>query len=220
MTTAERALELMEVGHVVGLGSGKAATAFVHALAERVAGGLNIRGVATSEATATLASRLGIPLTTLDQVEHVDITVDGADEVDPKLDMIKGLGGALVREKIVAASSKRLVILVGEEKLAPVLGTRGTLPIEIVPFGMTLCQRRLEALGFRSPLRLQNGKPFRTDNGNYIVDCRIGTLSDPPRLELDLLSIPGVVGTGLFLGMADTVFVQNGDSVKSLERKR
>jgi ribose 5-phosphate isomerase A len=219
MTTEECALELIHDGNIVGLGSGQSASAFVHALAAQVARGLDIRGVATSETTAVLATRLGIPLTTLDRVETVDITVDGADEVDPALDMIKGRGGALVREKIVAASSKRLVILVGEEKLVPALGARGSLPVEVVPFGLTLCLRRLQALGYAGELRMHDGKPFRTDNGNCIVDCRIGVLRDPLALERALLAIPGVIETGLFLGMADTVFVQSGNDVRTQARR-
>lgn len=218
MTNSERALELIQDGMVLGLGTGRAATAFVKALGERVRQGLKIRGVPTSERSGTLAKQLGIPLTTLDNVEQLDIDVDGADEVDPQLNLIKGLGGALVREKIVAATAKRLVILVGTEKIVSVLGSRGTLPVEVVPFALPLCRRRLCSLGCPPEVRQVDGKPTVSDNGNFILDCWVQPIGDPDKLERDILAIPGVVGTGLFLGMADTVFVQDGENVKELKR--
>src|SRR5437870_5420894 len=148
MTIYERALELIPEGSLVGLGSGRASTAFVKALGARVkAGRIHIRGVPTSEATAQLARQLGIPLLTLAEAGVLEVTVDGADEVDPHLDLIKGYGRAMVREKIVAASSRRLIILAGQDKKVPQLGTRGKLPVEVIPFGMALCQRRLRELG-------------------------------------------------------------------------
>ncbi len=146
---AEIALDMVRDGFVVGLGSGHAAGAFVEALATHVRGGLRVRGVPTSRDTAKMALRLGIPLVPLDDVEAIDVTVDGADEVDPRLDLIKGLGGALVREKIVAAVSRRLVIVVGAEKLVSALGEHGVLPVEVVPFGLSLCQRRVTELGLQ-----------------------------------------------------------------------
>jgi len=203
---------------VIGMGTGRAATAFVQALGDAVRGGLRIRGVPTSQATADLAGTLGIPLATLDDVGEIDITFDGADEVDPRLDLIKGYGGALVREKIVAASSRRLVIMVGPEKLVPILGSRGILPVEVVPFGLSLCQRRLAGLGCRPAVRRVNGRPYVTDNGNQILDCRIDPIQDPATLEQAILSIPGVVGTGLFIGMADTVLVEDGSAVVVKQR--
>jgi ribose 5-phosphate isomerase A len=144
---AAHALAYVRPGQVIGLGSGQAATAFVRALGEKVAAGLRVTGVPTSEATTTLARTLGIPLTSLDDTPSVDVTVDGADQVDACLDLIKGYGGALVREKVVAAASRRLVILVGGEKIVPVLGTRGTLPIEVIPFAVGFCRRRLADAG-------------------------------------------------------------------------
>ncbi len=215
---ASRALEFVKDGAVVGLGTGRAATAFVEALGVAVKGGLRVRGVPTSDATAGFASQLGIPLTALADVSRIDITFDGADEVDPRLDLIKGYGGAMVREKIVAASSRRFVILVGVEKLVPVLGSRGILPIEVVPFGLPLCQRRLTELGCRPTVRMVNGHTYVTDNGNQILDCAISPIQDATALEQAILSIPGVVGTGLFIGMADTVLVQDGEAV--VERRR
>lgn len=215
---AARALELVRDGDIVGLGSGRAATAFLRALAERVREGLRVRGVPTSEATAALARRLGVPLAGLDEAP-LALTVDGADEVDPRLDLIKGYGGAMVRERIVAAASRRQVILVTVEKLVPVLGTRGRLPIEIVPFALPLCRRRLEALGCPPAVRQAAGRPVRSDNGNLLLDCAIRPLADPAALERELRAIPGVVDTGLFLGTAGIVFVADGRAVRVLERK-
>lgn len=218
MRAADRALALVQDGMVLGLGTGRAATTFLHSLGRRVRAGLRIRGVPTSLATAQLATQLGIPLTTLAEVPELDLAVDGADEVDPHLHLIKGLGGALVREKIVAASARRLVILVGPEKVVPVLGSRGVLPVEVVPFGAVLCRRRLEQLGCPAELRQVNGHPFVSDNQNYILDCQIRPLQAPAELERQIQAIPGVVGTGLFLGMAHTVLVDDGVHVRVLER--
>src|SRR5574337_1783698 len=215
---AHMALEFIKDGDVVGLGTGRAATAFVRALGDAVKAGLRITAVSTSQVTAALAAQLEIPLATLEDVSSIDVTFDGADEVDPRLDLIKGYGGAHVREKIVATLSRRLVILVGAEKLVPVLGSRGILPVEVVPFGLPLCRRRLAELGCRPAIREQNGQPFVTDNGNYILDCSISPLSGPASLEQSILGIPGVVGTGLFIGMADTVLVQDGDTVNVQHR--
>jgi ribose 5-phosphate isomerase A len=217
----ERALELVPDGARIGLGSGRASQAFVKGLGERVRGGnLRVQGVPTSEETATLARQEGIPLLTLAEAGILDLTVDGADEVDPNLDLIKGYGRALVREKIVAASSRRLVILVGEEKLVMQLGSRGKLPVEVTPFALPLCERRLGELGFRAiPFRHGNGL-FVTDNGNHILDCQIEPIADADRLEKDIRAIPGVVGTGLFLGMADTVLVGDPSDFRLIAEKR
>jgi ribose 5-phosphate isomerase A len=217
-TVAAAALEMIQDGDVVGLGSGRAARSFVEALGLRVAQGMKVRGVPTSQETADLATRCGISLATLDEVSLINVTFDGADEVDPQLDLIKGWGGALVREKIVAAASKRLVILVGEEKLVTCLGARGKLPVEVVPFGMNVCRRKLAELGVAAQPRSAGDSLFVTDNGNHILDCQISSLANPGEFEMQLHSIPGVVGTGLFLGMAETVLVQQGDQVKILRR--
>ncbi len=218
MDATEQALEFVRDGHVVGLGTGRAASAFVEALGERVRRGLRIRGVPTSTVTAELATRLGIPLTSLSEVDGIDVTVDGADEVDPQLDLIKGYGGALLREKIVAASSKRLVILVGVEKLVPVLGTRGVLPVEVVPFGLSLCTRRLQELGLRPEPRRRDGELYLTDNGNHILNCGVSPINNPGEAEQAIRAIPGVVGTGLFVGMANTVLIQDGNTVERRQR--
>jgi ribose 5-phosphate isomerase A len=221
LTIVERALELVPNRSWIGLGSGRAAQAFVKALGERVRNGrLYVHGVPTSEETASLARQEGIQLLTLVEAETLDLTVDGADEVDPKLDLIKGYGRALVREKIVAASSRRLVILVGDEKLVPQLGTRGKLPVEVTPFGLPLCQRRLGELGCRPVPYVQDGRLFVTDNGNHILDCHIDPISDAARLEMGIRAIPGVVGTGLFLGMAETVLVGDRDDFRLIEERR
>jgi ribose 5-phosphate isomerase A len=221
MTIVERALELVMNGSRIGLGSGRAARTFVEALGERVRNGrLHVYGVPTSDETERLAMKEYIPLLTLAQAGTLDLTVDGADEVDPNLDLIKGYGRALVREKIVAASSRRLIILVGEEKLVPRLGSRGKLPVEVTPFALPLCERRLSALGCRPVPYLQAGGLFVTDNGNHILDCQIDPISDATELELDIRAIPGVVGTGLFLGMADTVLIGNRSDFRMIEERQ
>ena len=215
---AALALAHVRPGQVVGLGTGRAATAFVHALGRQVQQGLRVTAVPTSEATAALARALGIPLTSLDDSPSVDVTVDGADEVDPRLDLIKGYGGALLREKVVAAASRHLVILIGREKLVPVLGGRGRLPVEVLPFAVGLCRRRLADAGHAPALRQRAGAPVVTDNGNVILDCGVRAIADPPGLDRALRAIPGVVGTGLFLGMAETVLVWDGAGVTTLTR--
>ena len=221
MTIVERALEFVANGSRIGLGSGRAAETFVKALGDRVRkGDVSVLGVPTSEATRRLATQEKIPLLTLAEAETLDLTVDGADEVDPNLDLIKGYGRAMVREKIVAASSRRLIILVGEEKLVPRLGTRGKLPVEVAPFALPLCERRLAELGCRPVPDVREGRLFVTDNGNHILDCQVAPIEDAPRLELEIRAIPGVVGTGLFLGMADTVLVGEQSSFRLIEEKR
>lgn len=213
---AAEALHLVASGQVVGLGTGRAASAFVRVLAQRVGGGLDVRGVPTSEATATLARQLGIKLVSLDDVEALDLAVDGADEIDPRGDLIKGYGGALVREKIAATAARRFVVLAGAEKLVPVLGSRRRLPVEVVPFAVGFCRRRLEALGYPAEVRQAASQPFTTDNGNVILDCRVRAIADPRGLDATLRAIPGVVGTGLFVGMRPTVLIWDGERCKTL----
>ncbi len=221
MTMVERALELVAADSTIGLGSGRAAQAFVRALGERVRGGtLRVRGVATSVETAELAKQVGVPLVSLAEADVVDVTIDGADEVDPNLELIKGYGRALVREKIVAASSRQLVILVGEEKLVSRLGSRGKLPVEVVPFGLSLCERRLREFGCNPVPFRKNGKLFLTDNGNHILDCEIAPIAAPAQFEQGILAIPGVVDTGLFLGIADVVLVGSSTDFRLIEERR
>jgi ribose 5-phosphate isomerase A len=211
----EAALEWVRDGMTLGLGTGRAATTFVHALAARVADGLRVTGVPTSQATADLATRLGIPLTRLEDVETLDITFDGADEVDERLDLIKGYGGAMVREKIVAASSKQLVILVGPEKLVRQLGQRGRLPIEVLPFGEAVVRRELEKLGLDADRRLDDrSRIVDTDNGNWILDAKLQPPLEARALETAITAIPGVLGTGFFLGMADAVIIDSENDVE------
>jgi len=213
---AAEAMRLVSSGQVVGLGTGQAATAFVRALAQRIAGGLDVRGVPTSETTARLARQLGIKLVSLDEVETIDVAVDGADEVDPGGDLIKGYGGALLRERVVASVARRFVILVGAEKLVPVLGSRGRLPVEVVPFAAAPARRRLETLGYPSDVRLADGHPVVTDNGNLLLDCRVGAMKDPRAVETGIRAIPGVAATGLFLDVRPTVLVWDGGRCRTL----
>lgn len=208
---AAKAVELVRPDTVIGLGTGRAATAFIHALGAKVRAGLRVRGLPTSEVSAELATKLGIPLVTFDDVPYIDVCVDGADEVDPNGDLIKGYGGALVREKIVAAYARQFVVLAGGEKVVKTLGERGKLPVEVVTFALTPCRKRLEEMGLPPQLRMKDGKPFVTDNGNYILDCRTTAVADPAATDTQILAIPGVVGTGIFAKMAHTIMIQGGD---------
>ena len=220
MTIYERALAFIPREGAIGLGSGRAAWAFIGLLGERIqAGEFRVRGVPTSEDTARIAKDHGVPLASLAEAGELAVTVDGADEVDPHLDLIKGYGHALVREKIVAASSRKLVILVGEEKLVPQLGTRGRLPVEVVPFAVPLCEKRLAALGLAPAIWESSGQPALTDNGNNILNCATGPIADPEQLEAAIRAIPGVVGTGLFLRMADVVLVGDRKDFRIIEER-
>ena len=212
-----RALSHVRDGALVGLGSGRTASAFVRALGARVRQGLRARGVPTSEATARLAREVGVPLAGLDE-GVLDLTVDGADEVDPRLALIKGYGGALVRERIVAAASRRLIIVAGGEKLVPMLGSRGRLPVEVIPFACPLAMRELAGLGCRPALRTVEGRPFVSDNGNWIIDCGVRPIEAPADFARDLRAIAGVVDTGLFLGMADLVLVAEARGIREMRR--
>jgi ribose 5-phosphate isomerase A len=216
---AAKALDFVPDGARVGLGTGRAATAFLHALAGRVSQGLRVRGVPTSEAIGRLARSLGVAVDTLDADEPLEVTIDGADEVERgTLNLIKGLGGALARERIVAAASRRQVILVTPEKLVGRLGERGVLPVEVLPFAEPFCRRSVIALGLRPVPRLHDGAPFVTDNGNRVLDCAVGPIADPAALEAALCAIPGVVDTGLFLGTASLVLVGRADGVEEMSR--
>lgn len=219
MTIYERALEFVAGCMTVGLGSGRAAAEFTRLLGERVREGLRVRAVATSVKTTELANSLGVPVVPLGEGMPLDLAVDGADEVDPNLDLIKGYGRALVREKIVAAAARRFVILVGPGKDVPVLGSRGNLPVEVVPFGLPLCRARLRDLGLDPVPCTADGRLLVTDNGNHILDCGTRPIPDPASLETRIRAIPGVVGTGLFLGMADTVLVGD-DQFRLVAEKR
>ena len=214
---AERAVALVEDGMVLGLGSGSTAEIAVTLLARRVAAGLRITGVPTSERTAALALKLGVPLTSLDTHDQIDLAIDGADQVERgTLDLVKGLGGALLREKIVAASARRLVIVVDDSKLVARLGGQTALPVEIAAFGWQSTLRRLQAAGHRPALRAAEGRPFITDGGNHIADCAIGPDADARRLEGELHAVPGVLQTGLFIGMTSRVIAAGPNGVEEL----
>jgi ribose 5-phosphate isomerase A len=216
---AERAATAVEDGMVLGLGSGSTAALVLAALAARVANGLRVAGIPTSEATAALARKLGIPLTTFARHRRIDLTIDGADQVERgTLNLIKGLGGALLREKIVAATSARMLVVVDESKLVDRLGGRTPLPVEIAAFGAEATLDRLTTAGAAPQLRMDRGQPFMTDGGNYIADCAIAEISDAAGLEARLLAIVGVVDTGLFIGMASAVVVGRPAGVEIIER--
>ncbi len=218
-TAAEWAAALIEDGMVVGLGTGSTASLILEPLAARIRQGLRIVGIPTSERTAERARGLGIPLSTLADHARVDLTIDGADEVEiGTLNLIKGRGGALLREKIVASASARLVIVADESKLVERLG-RGALPIEVVPFEWQSTARRIESLGGGPALRLRpDGGAFVTDGGHYILDCAFGPISSAGSLDRELNGIVGVVEHGLFLGLADRVGVGKAGGVEVLAR--
>ena len=212
----EYALRFVKPGHTMGLGTGRAASAFIRALG---ASGIDVRGVPTSTPAEELARSVGIPIVTLAEAGEIDTDFDGADEVDSRLNLIKGYGGALVREKIVAASSRRFVVLVGYEKIVKRLGDRGSIPVEVVPFGLPLVSAKIKAMGMKPRVRESAGKEFITDNGNLILDCAVKKIASPARMDRELLAIPGVVGTGLFVAMADVALVAEASGkIRTLKR--
>ncbi|MFN3350524.1 ribose-5-phosphate isomerase RpiA [Pseudorhodoplanes sp.] len=222
---AARALDFVRPGMRLGLGTGSTARHFVELLGARVRAGLDIVGVPTSEATETDARCAGVPLTTLDQTPHLDLTVDGADEIGPGLALIKGGGGALLREKIVAAASDAMIVIADESKLVPALGAFA-LPIEVIPFGLGATKiaigRALETLSLSSELRLRmtpDGHPFVTDGGHRILDAALGRIPDPEALAGALAAIPGVVEHGLFLGLATVAIVSTRSGIRVIERQ-
>jgi ribose 5-phosphate isomerase A len=214
------AAKLVVDGTIVGLGTGSTAYFAVVALGERVKAGLKIIGIPTSVATGELARAVGIPLSTLDQHPEIDITIDGADEVDPQLRLIKGGGGALLREKIIATASKRMVVVADSSKLVPALG-KFPLPVEIIPFARAVIERRITAFGASCKLRNRpDGAPFVTDEGHHILDCSFGKIADPPALARALSEMPGVVEHGLFIGIAKAAIIGKGSSVVEIGQKR
>lgn len=219
---ARRAVEYVVGGMVVGLGTGSTADFAIRALGERARSeGLDIRCVPTSVASARLGEEVGLSVCSLEDNPAVDLTIDGADEFDPGLDLIKGLGGALLREKIVAGASAREVIIVDASKRVERLGTRSPLPVEVVPFAWTLSRMRLMELAPRAELRRdREGRRFTTDNGNFILDCHFPEgIADPAAAERRIDEIPGVVENGLFIGLADTVIVGDDGRCQVLERQ-
>ena len=220
---ARAALAHVGSGMRLGIGTGTTAEEFVRLLAEKVATGLEVIGVPTSERTAALCRELGVPLSTLEETPELDLTIDGADEVDPNLTLIKGGGGALLREKIVATASQRMIVISDASKLVVTLG-KFPLPVEVVRFGLAATRNMIEVLAADAgcegeiKLRLADGRPFETDSGNLILDCAFGQIADPEALEDALKLIPGVVESGLFLGIADAAVIAGPDGVVVHER--
>jgi ribose 5-phosphate isomerase A len=221
---AARALEFVRAGMRLGLGTGSTAALFVELLAERVRAGLDIVAVPTSETTRVQAERLGIALTTLDQTPELDLTVDGADEIAPDLTLIKGGGGALLREKIVASASSDMIVIADESKWVSLLGTF-PLPIEIAPFGATVTSRAVEEavaeLGCPGPVRVRktrDGHAFVTDGGHWLLDAQLQRIADPRTVAARLCAIPGVVEHGLFIDLARTAILAGTDGVRLVER--
>ena len=215
---ARASLGFVKEGQIVGLGSGSTAAYFIRLLGEEVKNGLRIRCIPSSERSRELAASLGIPLTTLDECQQIDVTVDGADEVDPQLRLIKGGGGALLREKIVASATRQFVIVADATKRVPVLG-RFPLPVEVIKFAQALVTKRIEALGAKVILRRNaDGTPYLTDENNYILDCHFGQIRGADGLANKLSDMPGVVEHGLFIGMASVVLVATGSEVVELRK--
>jgi ribose 5-phosphate isomerase A len=222
---AARALEQVRDGMKLGLGTGSTAKHFVELLGERVRAGLDIVGVPTSEATRDDAVRCGIRLTTLDDIDRLDLTVDGADEIDPALNLIKGGGGALLREKIVASASDRMIVIADDSKWVDALG-RFPLPVEVIPFGLKATQRAIARAfaesGVSGQMVVRKGKDghvFVTDGGHWIVDAHLGRIVDAPRLAGLLAAIPGVVEHGLFIGLAGMAVLAGGEGIRVVERR-
>ena len=208
-------------GMRLGLGTGSTAGMMLAALGARLADGRlrDVAGVPTSEATAAACRRLGIPLTTLEQTPELDVVIDGADEIDPDLDLIKGLGGAHLREKVVATAGRLMVVVADEQKLVSRLGERAPLPVEVVEFALPVCARLLRERGWEPVRRTgADGRPFVTDEGNAILDCRRADWSDPAALAAGVRAVPGVVEHGFFLGIAGAAVVGTADGVRVLER--
>jgi ribose 5-phosphate isomerase A len=221
---ASRAIEFVRAGMRLGLGTGSTAEYFIALLAERVRAGLDVIAVPTSEVTHAQATRLGIPLTTLDDTPELDLTVDGADEIGPDLTLIKGGGGALLREKIVAAASARMIVIADESKWVRVLG-RFPLPIEIAPFGAAATRRAVEAVaaqaGSAGPVQLRrdrDGHAFVTDGGHWLLDAQLQRIADPPALGRSLAAVPGVMEHGLFIVLAQAAILAGPDGVRVVER--
>ncbi len=218
---AEQALTLVQSGMVLGLGTGSTANHFVRGLAARLNDGRlhNIVGIPTSTMTESLARSLAVPLTSLAEHPELDLAFDGADEIDPHLNLIKGLGGALLREKIVAASARQFIVIGDSSKLVRQLGERTPVPVEVVAFGIPLCTRRLAKLGATPVLRhTSNGDILHTDEGHVILDCRFTSIPDPATLSAAINAIPGVTGHGLFIGMATSALVAEENGIIRIQR--
>jgi len=215
---ARASLKFVKDGQVVGLGTGSTAAYFIKLLGEEVRNGMRIRGIPTSDRSRDLAQSLGIPLTSLDECQEIAVTVDGADEVDPELRLIKGGGGALLREKIVASATKQMVVVADASKQVKRLG-QFPLPVEVIRFAQVLVARRIQALGAEVRLRAKaDGSPYLTDENNHILDCHFGEIQDADRLARQLSDMPGVVEHGLFIGMASVALFARGSEIVELRR--
>ena len=215
---ARASLRFVRDGQVLGLGTGSTAAYFIQLLGEQVKRGLRIRGIPTSVRSRDLAMSLGIPLTTLDECQEIDVTVDGADEVDPQLRLIKGGGGALLREKIVASATKKMVVVADASKQVERLG-KFPLPVEVIRFAQALVAKRIAALGAEVQPRMKaDGSPYLTDENNHILDCRFGEIRDVDGLASELSQMPGVVEHGLFIGMASLALFARGNEIVELKR--
>lgn len=215
---AEKAVELIEEGMIVGLGTGSTVKYALKKIGEQVSDGLHIQGIPTSNQTKKLALKYNIPLTSLAEHPEIDLTIDGADELDSDLNVIKGGGGALTREKIIAFHSKKVVIIADDSKVVKSLGIDFPLPVEIVKFSWEATKKSLEAFECECTLRKIFDDPFITDNGNYIIDCEFDRISEPEQLEQEMNMIPGVVENGLFIGLADKAIIGSTQGIMTLEK--
>src|SRR5581483_906379 len=215
---ARASLRFIQDGQVVGLGTGSTAAYFIKLLGEQVKQGMRVRGIPTSDRSRELAMSLGIPLTTLDECQEIAVTVDGADEVDPQLRLIKGGGGAMLREKIVASATKQMIVVADSSKQVQRLG-RFPLPVEVIRFAQALIAKRITALGAQVQLRMDaSGKPYVTDENNHILDCRFGEIRDADQLATQLSEMPGVVEHGLFINMASVALFAKGTEIVECRR--
>lgn len=216
---AEKAVEFVKDGMILGLGTGSTTRYAIKRIGELVKEGLEVIGIPTSIDSTKLAHELNIPLSNLEEHQVIDLTIDGADEVDPKFNLIKGMGGALLREKIVASHSKKEIIIVDSKKLVNILGTKSPLPVEIDKFGWNATVKELLRFGCSVEIRKKEGKVFISDNENYIADCKFSKIENPKEMERKINNIPGVLENGMFLGLTDIVVVGTEDSVRVMHKE-
>jgi len=214
----EKAVEFVEDGMILGLGTGSTVEYTLRKLGELVKGGLDIKGIPTSMHTTHIAKECGIPLTTLEDHPVIDLTIDGADEVDSELNLIKGGGGALTREKIIAFHSEKEIIVIDDSKVVKALGIDFPLPVEVIKYGWTSTKNSLEKFGCMPTLREIVNEPYLTDNHHYIIDCEFSHISNPEELEIAINNLPGVVENGLFVGLVDEVIVGSKQGIMTLEK--